>query len=61
MTLLKSESSAAEHNFKKIFNNNNTDDDTQDDKIGGKIRDINVIFSRSGNFQNEEIRKINYH
>ena len=50
MTLLKSESSAAEHNFKKIFNNNNTDDDTYDDKIGGKIRDINVIFSRSGNF-----------
>ena len=50
ITLLKSESSTAEHNFKKFFNNNNnTDDDTYDDKIRGKICDINMIFSRLGN------------
>ena len=32
ITLLKSESSAAEQNFKKLFNSN-TNDDTSDDKI----------------------------
>ena len=46
ITLLKSENSAAEENLKK----NNTDHDTYDDKIRGKIRDINMIFGRLGNF-----------
>ena len=59
ITLLKSESSTAEHNFKKFFNNNNTDDDTYDDKIRGKICDINMIFSRLGNVViNTDIEKI---
>ena len=49
ITLLKSENSAAEE-FLKKFNNNNIDDDTYDDKIRGKIRDINMIFGRLGNF-----------
>ena len=49
ITFLKSESSAAERNFGKLFNNNNTDDDTYDDKIRDKIRNINIIFSRLGN------------
>ena len=48
ITLLKSESSAAELNFKKLFNNN-TDDDTYDDKIRGKISDVRMILSRLGN------------
>ena len=52
ITLLKSANSAAERNYMKHFNNNNnnnTDDDTYDDKIRGKICDINMIFSRLGN------------
>ena len=44
ISLLKSESSTLEHNFKKHFNNN-TNNDTYDDEIRGKINDINVIFS----------------
>ena len=48
ITLLKSANSTAEHNFKKLFYNN-TNDDTYDDKIRGKISDINMIFSRLGN------------
>ena len=55
--LLKSESSAAEQNFKKLFNNNNTNDDTYDDKIRGKISDINMIFSRLGNIVTKNDRK----
>ena len=55
--LLKSESSAAEQNFKKLFNNNNTNDDTYDDKIRGKISDINMIFSRLGNIITKSDRK----
>ena len=46
--LLKSENSRTK--FLKKFNNNNIDDDTYDDKIRGKIRDINMIFTRLGNF-----------
>ena len=46
ITLLKSANSAAERNYMKHFNNNNTDDDTYDDKIRGKISDINMILSR---------------
>ena len=48
ITLLKSANSTAEHNFNKLFYNN-TNDDTYDDKIRGKISDINMIFSRLGN------------
>ena len=48
ISLIKSKSSALEHNFKKHFNNN-TNDDTYDDKIRGKMSDINMIFSRLGN------------
>ena len=59
ISLLKSESSALEHNFKKHFNNNNTNDDTHDDKIRVKISDINMIFSRLGNIiSNTDRRKI---
>ena len=47
--LLKSESSAAEQNFKKLFNNNTDIDDTYDDKIRGKISDIRMILIRLGN------------
>ena len=58
ISLLKSESSAAERNFEKLFNNNNTDDDdTYDDKIRCKIRDINIIFSRLGNIVTNKDRK----
>ena len=53
-TLLKSESSTAERNFKKLFNNNNTDDDTYDDKIKGKISDIGMILSWLGNINNRK-------
>ena len=51
LTLLKSESSALERNYRKQFNNDTDDDynDTYDDKIRGKIRDINMILSRLGN------------
>ena len=56
IALLKSESSAAERNFEKLFNNN-TDDDTYDDKIRDKIRDINTIFSRLGNIVINKDRK----
>ena len=58
ITLLKSESSAAERNFEKRFNNNNNNtDDTYDDKIRDKIRDINMIFSRIGNIVTNKYRK----
>ena len=57
ITLLKSESSTAEHNFKKFFNNNNTDDDTYDDKIRGKISYIRMILSRLGNTVTNNDRK----
>ena len=61
--LLKSESSALEHNFLKHFNNNknnnsNTDDnDTYDDKIRGKISDIRMILSRLGNIVTKNGRR----
>ena len=56
LTLLKSESSDAERNYMKHFNNN-TNDDTYDDKIRGKISDINMIFSRLGNIVTKNDRK----
>ena len=50
ITLLKSESSVAEHNFEKLFNNNTNDnDDTYDDKIRDKIWDIRMILGRLRN------------
>ena len=54
ISLLKSESSIAERNFKKLFNNNNPDDDTYDDKIRGKISDIRKILSRLGNINDKK-------
>ena len=49
ITLLKSTNSALENNFMKCFNNNNNNNnnnnDTYDDKIRGKISDINMILS----------------
>ena len=54
ITLLKSESSTVEGNFKKLFNNNNTDDDTYDDKIRGKINDIGMILSWLGNINDRK-------
>ena len=51
IALLKSESSAEESNFEKLFNNN-----TDYDKID-KIHDINIIFSRLGNIVTSKDRK----
>ena len=41
----------------KHFNNNTDDDDTYDDKIRGKISDVNMIFSRLGNVVTNKDRK----
>ena len=41
----------------KYFNNNTDDDDTYDDKIRGKISDVNMIFSRLGNVVTNKDRK----
>ena len=57
ISLLKSESSDAERNYMKYFNNNTDDDDTYDDKIRGKISDVNMIFSRLGNIVTKNDRK----
>ena len=45
ITLLKSTNSTLENNFMKRFNNNNNNNDTYDDKIRGKISDVNMILS----------------
>ena len=47
LTLLKSEISVLENNFR--INNTNDDDDTYVDKIRGKTSDIRMILSRLGN------------
>ena len=64
ISLLKSESSAAEQNFKKLFYNNtngDTNDDTNDntyhDKVRGKISDIRMILSRLGSIVTISDRK----
>ena len=57
ISLLKSESSPAEHNFEKLFNNNTDDNDTYDDKIRGKISDIRMILSRLRNIVTNKDRK----
>ena len=58
ITLLKSESSAAEINFEKLFNdnNNNTNDD-DNDKMSNKTRDIKMILSRLRNIVDTNDRK----
>ena len=56
ITLLKSESSAEELNFKKLFKNN-TNNDTYDDKIRGKISNIRMILSKLGNIVTNKNRK----
>ena len=71
-SLLKSESSNAEHNYMKHFNintnvdnknnddnNNKDDDDTYDSKIRDKLSDIRMILSRLGNIvTNKDKKKI---
>ena len=56
ISLLKSESSSAEHNYMKRFNNH-TNDDTYDGKIRDKISDIRMILSRLGNMVANNDRK----
>ena len=58
ISLLKSESSSVEQNFKKLFNNNtNDDDDTYDGQIRSKISDIRMRLSRLGNIVTNKDRK----
>ena len=58
ITLLKSKSTVAEHNFEKLFNNdNNTNNGTYDDKIRSKITDIGMILDRLRNIVIKEDRK----
>ena len=72
-SLLKSESSNAEHNYMKHFhintnvdnnndhnnNNNKDDDDTYDIKIRYKISDVRMILSRLRNIvSNKDKKKI---
>ena len=59
LTLLKSESSALERNYMKHLNNDIDDNDTYDQKIRGKISDINMILNRLGNtITNNDKKKI---
>ena len=69
ISLLKSESSDAEHNYMKHINDNinddnNTNDDTYDGKITDKISDVRMILSRLGNMlaknDREKIKKEPY-
>ena len=62
-SILKSESSNAERNYMKHFNtnvdNNNVDNnanDYYDDTYDGKIRDIRVMLSRSGDIVTKDNR-----
>ena len=55
ISLLKSQSTAAERNYMKHFNND-ANDDTYD-KIRDKISDINMILSRLGNIVTNTDRK----
>ena len=66
-SLLKSESSNAEHNYMKHFNintnvdndnnNNNNNNDAYDGKVRDKISDIRMILSRLGNMVTNNDRK----
>ena len=55
ISLLKSQSTAAERNYMKHFNNDANDDPY--DKIRDKISDINMILSRLGNIVTNTDRK----
>ena len=61
ISLLKSESSALENNFRNNNDNNDTDDDdddnTYDGKIRGEICDIKIIFNRLANIVTNKDRK----
>ena len=60
VSLLKSESSNAEHNYMKHFNNNTNDDNnnnTYDGKIRDKMSNIRMILSRLGNTVTNNDRK----
>ena len=57
ISLLKSESSDAEHNYMKHFNNNTDDADSYDDTIRGKISDIKMMLSALGNTVTNNDRK----
>ena len=57
LTLLKSESSALEHNYMKHFSNNIDDNDAYADKMRDKISHINMIHSRLGNSRTNKDRK----
>ena len=64
ISFLKSESSNAERNYMKHFinntndgNNTNDDNNNDDDTYDGKINDIRMILSRSGNMLTSNDRK----
>ena len=64
ISLLKSESSALENNFRNNNDNNDTDDDDDDDntydgKIRGEICDIKILFNQLANIvTNKDGKKI---
>ena len=63
ISLLKSESSALENNFRNNNDNNDTDDDDDDDTYDGKIRgeicDIKILFNQLANIvTNKDGKKI---
>ena len=61
ISLLKSESSALENNFRNNNDNNDTDDDdddnTYDGKIRGEICDIKILFNQLANIVTNKDRK----
>ena len=61
ISLLKSESSALENNFRNNNDNNDTDDDDDDDTYDGKIRgeicDIKILFNQLANIVTNKGRK----
>ena len=61
ISLLKSESSALENNFRNNNDNNDTDDDDDDDTYDGKIRgeicDIKILFNQLANIVTNKDRK----
>ena len=64
ISLLKSESSALENNFRNNNDNNDTDDDDDDDddntydgKIRGEICDIKILFNQLANIVTNKDRK----
>ena len=62
ISLLKSESSALENNFRNNNDNNDTDDDDDDDntydgKIRDEICDIKILFNQLANIVTNKDRK----